>query len=377
MKKLFSLALAGVLLTLSPADAKPDARPAAVRTVPKVQIAILLDTSNSMDGLINQTKSQLWRIVNELSKADADGRTPRLEVALYEYGNDGLSVTKNYIRQVTPFTTDLDRISEELFKLKTNGGEEYCGAVIRESLRELSWSQSSKDLRAIFIAGNEPFTQGGVPYKESCAQARSKGIVVNTIFCGPRDEGIATHWEDGATVAQGRYLVIDQDRAVADIPTPYDKDLAELGRKVNSTYIAYGPRGSAGQARQESVDRASAGVGTSNMAARAQSKATSNYSNADWDIVDAKKNKGMDVAAAPAASLPPEMQPMAPAERVRYVEKKSEEREHLQSQIRELSKKREAYLAKNQHKTGADTLDEAMIRTIHDQAKSRGFHFKD
>ena len=34
-----------------------------------VQIALLLDTSNSMDGLINQAKSQLWDIVNEFSLA--------------------------------------------------------------------------------------------------------------------------------------------------------------------------------------------------------------------------------------------------------------------------------------------------------------------
>ena len=34
---------------------------------PLIQLAILLDTSNSMDGLINQTKAELWKIVNELA----------------------------------------------------------------------------------------------------------------------------------------------------------------------------------------------------------------------------------------------------------------------------------------------------------------------
>ena len=33
---------------------------------PLVQIAILLDTSNSMDGLIGQAKTQLWNIVIKL-----------------------------------------------------------------------------------------------------------------------------------------------------------------------------------------------------------------------------------------------------------------------------------------------------------------------
>jgi hypothetical protein len=32
-----------------------------------IMLALLLDTSNSMDGLIDQAKSQLWKIVNELA----------------------------------------------------------------------------------------------------------------------------------------------------------------------------------------------------------------------------------------------------------------------------------------------------------------------
>ena len=36
---------------------------------PEIKVALLLDTSNSMDGLIDQAKAQLWQIVNELSYA--------------------------------------------------------------------------------------------------------------------------------------------------------------------------------------------------------------------------------------------------------------------------------------------------------------------
>ncbi len=80
-----------------------------------IQMAILLDTSNSMDGLIDQAKSQLWRIVNELSQARKNGQSPRLEVALYEYGKSSLPEGEGYLRMIVPFTTELDRISEELF----------------------------------------------------------------------------------------------------------------------------------------------------------------------------------------------------------------------------------------------------------------------
>ena len=62
------------------------AKPLAAK--PEIQLAILLDTSGSMDGLIGQAKSRLWKIVNELATAKKGGMTPRLQVALYEYGQD-------------------------------------------------------------------------------------------------------------------------------------------------------------------------------------------------------------------------------------------------------------------------------------------------
>ena len=73
----------------------------------KIQVALLLDTSGSMDGLIDQAKSRLWNIVNTLTTLKYDGKTPDIEIALYEYGNDGLSEKSNYIRQIAPLSTDL------------------------------------------------------------------------------------------------------------------------------------------------------------------------------------------------------------------------------------------------------------------------------
>ena len=81
-----------------------------------IQMAILLDTSNSMDGLIDQAKSQLWKIVNELAVAKRNGKSPSIEVALYEYGNSCLSAESGYIRNVLPLTGDLDSVSEKLVR---------------------------------------------------------------------------------------------------------------------------------------------------------------------------------------------------------------------------------------------------------------------
>ena len=105
---------------------------------PLIQIAILLDTSSSMSGLIDQAKTQLWSIVNEFVTTRRDGRIPELQVGLYEYGKSSIPAKEGYIRMILPLTTNLDKVSEELFVLKTNGGDEYCGQVIQSAAQGLS-----------------------------------------------------------------------------------------------------------------------------------------------------------------------------------------------------------------------------------------------
>ncbi|BAO75096.1 VWA domain-containing protein [Winogradskyella sp. PG-2] len=108
----------------------------------EIKVALLLDTSNSMDGLIDQAKAQLWEIVNELSYAKCEDKSPNLKIAVYEYGNDNLNAEEGYLRQVITFSNDLDEISKSLFSLTTNGGNEFCGKVITTALNQLEWGES-------------------------------------------------------------------------------------------------------------------------------------------------------------------------------------------------------------------------------------------
>ncbi len=311
----------------------------------KIQLAILLDTSNSMDGLIEQAKAQLWKVVNELARTKRNGVHPTLEVALFQYGNDGLSEQTGYIQMVSDLTTDLDRISEKLFTLTTNGGSEYCGQVIDRAVSKLSWSSSNDVLKVIYIAGNEPFTQGSVDYTTSDSKAIRRGIIVNTIFCGPRDEGVATSWKDGADRADGRYMSINQDEVAVSIPTPYDKDIVKLGDELNGTYVAYGRSGAAGQERQAAQDANAASVSPAAPVERSVAKAQAAYSNSGWDLVDAVKNKDVKLGALKEEQLPAQMQKMSPAEREKYIQGLAGKRSDLQAKINDLNEKRRVFLA--------------------------------
>ncbi|MFT6799109.1 MAG: hypothetical protein ACJAWA_001235, partial [Nonlabens sp.] len=62
-----------------------------------IQIALLLDTSNSMDGLIDQAKTQLWDVVNKMSGAHCNEQQALLEIALYEYGNSRLNSEEGFV----------------------------------------------------------------------------------------------------------------------------------------------------------------------------------------------------------------------------------------------------------------------------------------
>ncbi len=349
----------------------------AVKVYPRVQLAVLLDTSNSMDGLIAQAKTQLWKIVNELARARQDGEHIRLEVGLYEYGKSSIPAGEGHIRMISPLTDDLDLISDELFKLKTNGGEEYCGKVIKSAASGLDWSTNDNDLKIIVIAGNEPFTQGNTDYRSACKSAITKGIVINTIFCGNYDKGIATKWKHGADLADGKYMNIDQNRSIVHIDAPQDKEITRLGEELNTTYIVYGTGGMRGKMRQEKQDLNSKSVGSSVMAQRSVAKASKQYRNTGWDLVDAEAEGKVRAEELEEAQLPEEMKKMTKEQRRKYVEDKKSKRGKIQKRILELNEARRKYVAEKIAKSGDDnTLDAAMLRAIREQAEKKNFSFK-
>jgi hypothetical protein len=345
---------------------------------PLVQMAILLDTSGSMDGLIEQAKSQLWKIVNELIASKKNGQSPNIEVALYEYGKDSISAKEGYIRQIVPLTTDLDKVSEELFALRTNGGSEFCGQVIQKATLELAWSKSNADLKLIFIAGNEPFTQGPVKFQDSCKAAITKGIVVNTIHCGSYQDGVSGKWKAASLLADGSYLNIDQNRKVQHIAAPQDQEIAKLGQELNKTYIAFGRKGAKAKKRQAKQDMNATSAAAGSMTQRAVFKSSANYSNAEWDMVDAVKEGKVKLEEVEEEAMPAEMQKMDDKEREKYLQENSKKRAKIQEKIRKLNAERKKYVTekrKELSKSGEDTLDAAMIKSIRKQATKKNFKF--
>jgi hypothetical protein len=377
-KALIPLMICTFLLPALPGMAKKPVDPApGAEKDQKIMLAILLDTSNSMDGLIDQAKSQLWKIVNELAGAKCDdGARPDIKIALYEYGNDGLPSSEGYVRLVSPLTSDLDVISEKLFALTTNGGNEYCGYVINKSLKQLEWSASKADLKMIFIAGNEPFTQGPVPYSMACSLAKEKDVVVNTIFCGNFSEGIETSWKRGADATGGTYMSIEQDRRTVYVPSPYDEKIEALNNRLNDTYIYYGASGAQKKELQSVQDSNAESYGKANKVERTISKSSHAYKNSTWDLVDAAKDDSNVIAETKEEHLPSEMKGMTIEQRKDYVNRKSAERSQVQKEIQILNEKRKQYIAAQPESKSEGTLDASMIKAIKEKAKGKNLTWK-
>src|SRR5689334_17911756 len=191
-----SLFLLGLLVT-TPALAghgQPDLQQSQAR---KIDLVIALDTSSSMNGLIDNARQKLWDVVSLLSKARPQ---PVLRVGLISYGNSGYDHSIGWVRRDAELTTDLDAVYAKLFALHTNGGEEYVARAVSTATTQMQWDQDQKTLKILFVAGNEPANQDPlIPVDRAVAEARQKGIFVNTIYCGSSSAGEAALWNQVAS----------------------------------------------------------------------------------------------------------------------------------------------------------------------------------
>ena len=339
-----------------------------------IDLVICLDTSNSMDGLIGSAKEKIWDIVNELATAKPK---PHLRVGLYAYGTPTFGKANGYVHKVVDLSDDLDKVFTDLTALSTNGGEEYCARVISTSTNQQSWSDG-KSLKILVVAGNESATQDPkLNVFETARQAIARGIIINTIYCGSASNPEANDWRKLASSADGQFAAIDQNGTVV-VSTPFDQKLAELSGAINNTYVAYGKGGYYGQQRQIAADSLSRSMGSSNFASRAMAKASGQYRNSSWDLLDASNEKSFDLSKIKKEELPKEMQNMSLDAQKSYINEKVKQRTDIQQQISDLNAQRAKFiqteLAKS-GKPGDKAFEAAMLKALREQAQRNGFTF--
>jgi hypothetical protein len=342
-----------------------------------IDLAICLDTSGSMDGLIDSAKQTLWAIVNDLALVEP---APVLRVALLTFGNDKHSPENGWVQVDLPLTSDLDAISQKLFSLTTDGGTEFVGRVVDAATRDLDWSQDPNALKLLVVAGNESADQDTtIPFRTASKSAITAGIMVNSIYCGnPMDE-LAPAWREVSMLADGHFASIDKDNGMIVIDTPFDAELSALTASVNGTYIPWGEMGAEGCSNQWTQDANNGLLNNDAMAQRAQAKNSALYV-CSWDLVDATKNNEVKIEDVDRQYLAEELKEMTDEQLAAHVKAKSEERAKIQAKVAEVSNKRQVWLTAERAKLNVDdsnALDRVMRDAIRAQAATKGVKFKE
>ncbi len=90
--------------------------------------------------------------------------------------------------------------------------------------------------------------------------------------------------------------------------------------------MARGGRGASKRQAGQDANAAALAPASGAVVQRSVAKASANYLNASWDLVDAAKDKDFEVSKLKAEELPAEMQKMNADERKAFIEKNSKER---------------------------------------------------
>ena len=339
-----------------------------------VDVVICLDVSGSMQDLLDSARARVWDVVNELARMKP---TPELRVGLLSYGTDKSVADDGWIDVHLDLTDDLDGVYAELMALTIGGHEEYVGRALDTALDEIGWSPDRDVLRILFITGNESADQGveSHDFRVAARAASDRGIIVNALYAGNRDQGIAEMWPEVARRGDGVFSAIDPSSGTIQIPTPQDENLLALNAKLNTTYLPYGERGNDGLTNQLAQDANATRLGVQSCSSRIVAKGSALYTNASWDLVDAALEEGFDWDDLDPQDLPEELRAMTYEQLDAHIETVRVKREEIQHEIQLVSAERENYIKAVLAKDPAalNGLGGAMLEAIREQAGAKGF----
>jgi hypothetical protein len=375
----FALALCTLLLTVAavptwaqetgeePTPWTPD------RPWEAIDLVIALDTSDSMERLIDAARLALWDLVNELARAEPP---PQLRVALVTYGHSDHDREAGWVRIDTDLTADLDVVSDRLFALTTDGGREYVARALETALDDLAWVPSYDALKIVLVAGNEAADQDpDVHLRDVGVRAQNDGVVVLAIYCGSDRQPDADSWRAAAEAADGHFAAIDHRGRPIVVSTPVDEQLVELGAALNATFIPIGEQGEKRRDNLERQDRNASKMGSASAAARARTKASARYTRG-WDLVSELEAGRKTLADIPDDELPEELRSMILEERDAYVAEMRTQRAELQRRIEALSAERRASVAAQVEAKGIDRSSSfagAVLDVLRREAEAHGF----
>ncbi len=199
-------------------------------------------------------------------------------------------------------------------------------------------------------------------------------MIVNTIYCGDKMQGIKEHWNLNAECGSGSYTNINQNAKMEEIPTPYDSMIYVMNDKLNGTYLAYGAAGSGYVMKQRKMDGLNSSMSKSAGIKRVAAKSNNQvYKNGEWDLVDKVAYDSIGFINMKKEELPDSLKNKSKDEIKKIVEEKSKQRAAVQQEIITLNKQRDIYIAaekvKRANNKNEQTLETEVEKIIKTQAR--------
>ncbi len=343
---------------------------------PIIEVVFVLDATGSMTSLIEGAKRKIWSIANKMMTGDP---TPDVKIGLVVYRDRGDEfVVKGY-----DLTDDIDEVYSKLIAVRAQGGGDFQEDVNRAlsyAVDSISWSESDNVLKMIFLVGDaDPHMDYNDEehYPEICKAAIEQEIVINAIRCG-NNSNTEEVWKEIAHLAEGHYTSIDYS-TTADVPTPYDDELASLSSDLYGTVLLYGSRDEVGDIstmlevnKEASEEYASTAADRSiNAAARAPG-GTITKGDLLGGIIEGEINLN-DISDE---ELPEVLKDMSESEREVYIDSLGVERQRISDKIAELSHQRDQYIKDNSTDED-DSFDSFVVDILMEKAEKINVRYED
>ena len=357
------------------------ANPSLVHDSARVEVVFVLDTTSSMTGMIEAAKEKIWSIASNMASAQ---QAPEIRIGLVAFRDRGDA----YVTRVVDLSSDLDTLYATLMDFQTQGGgdtPESVNQALHDAVRNISWSQDSDTYRVVFLVGDSPphmDYQDEIQYPDILSLAAEKGIVVNTIQCGPNPL-TATKWQQIADLGGGRYFQVAQSGSAVAIATPYDEKLAEISRRLDDTRLYYGSveDKEKKQMKMEATDKLHTSSSPASRARRAVFNASaSGRTNllGQGELVEDIASGRVDLSTIEKDRLPESLQDLSPKEQKTVVEDTARQRLELENNISELAAKRRAFIREKVDADGGarESLDDKIYSAVREQAAKHGLSYE-
>lgn len=336
----FSLAAKAALFAIS-----ASAFAATPETRQRIEVAFVLDTTGSMQGLIDAAKRKIWSITNAIVDVHPDADIRMALIGYRDIGDD-------YVVKSHGMSSDIQGLYGNLIKFEADGGGDDPEAVneaLDAAVRKLHWSEGHDARRIVFLVGDAPPHMdyaNGPKYPNVVKKAQEKGIIINAIQAGDSME-TREYWQEIAKLGQGRYLAIPQDGGqVQVVDSPYDGQIIDLQNRIDQTVVPYGSQQIQRQVEAKMATKAEAAASVKVDNSRFYSKKTASKEivTGGGDLLDDVRNQVRKLEDIKEDELPQDFQGKSTGELKSLVEARTAERERLEADMADLIKKRDKYV---------------------------------